>query len=80
MDLQLQNSVSQSSVEGFVTGEKSYQSFILALGDIGKNINTYKIQNGHKDFQLKTSLLIQIIAQSECLQGIFILKKNLIRL
>lgn len=51
MNLQLLNSVLQSTVEDFVIGKMSYQSFIFALGDIGKNINTPNIQNGHKDFQ-----------------------------
>lgn len=62
VDLQLLNSVLQSAGEDFIIGKKSYQSFIFALGDIDKNINTCKIQNGHKDFQPKTSLLIQIIS------------------
>lgn len=62
-DLQLLDSVLQSTVEDFVIGKKSYQSLISSLGDVGdKNINTCKIQNGHKDFQPKASLLIQIIS------------------
>lgn len=58
--MQLLNSVLQSTVEDFVIGKKSSQPFISALGGTGdKNIN--KIQNGHKDLQPKTSLLIQIM-------------------